>query len=719
MQLHPGTRRIRSGRRKSVATTAAMALLATVALAVPTTASAADSSVAAPSTLGAASNTPMSALPRTIVTTDPELDDLNSLLRMLLYSNEINLVGLVYSSSQHHYEGDPAAGIAPHRWPDPSGVFHIDEAVNRYEEVYPNLVAHDRSFPTPADVRSLIRWGNVKNVGEMAEDTEGSDLIKQVLLDDEPGQVFLQAWGGPNTIARALKSIQDEYQGTPQWDAIRDKIVKKAVLTSYGQQDTTFRDYIRPNWPELEHREVATSIWGYGARGSALPEWQKYLSPEWTRANVSDIGPIGDSYRVWGDGKFMAAGFDDEDYFGLSGYTADELRAMGYGVWTPPQPKDAWISEGDSSNFALLVDNGLRNWEDPSFGGWGGRQAQNPADPYQWRNRGVTDIGPAGTPRNDYAAGRWFEDFQLDFAARLQWTVSSAYADANHAPEVSIKEGVNIDSQVGSSVNLRAKAKDPDGDALTYKWYQYAEADSYAGAISLNGAETAEASFSVPADAPVGSTVHVILEVQDNGTPAMKEYERVVVTVTADKTRPQVSLIGPTTAGPFAALAVTVDASDGGGLQRIVANIYKGSTLVKSTQSAMNGAVSGTHAANVVLPSGTYTIKYNSQDLAGNISATKTFEFVVDADAPTATIKEGASFTVGTDGAYDLVSFKLYDAGKVDKVVINGVTKDLSNNAWSDVNFIKPGVFGGMRGVNTLVVHDVAGNTSTTTFTLN
>jgi hypothetical protein len=696
-----------------------MALLATLALAAPTTAAATESSAATPSTLGTATSAPKSALPRTIVTTDPELDDLNSLLRMLLYSNEINLVGLVYSSSQHHYEGDPATGLAPHRWPDPSGVFHIDEAVNKYEEVYPNLVVHDRSFPTPADVRSLIRWGNVKNVGDMAEDTEGSELIKQVLLDDEPGQVFLQAWGGPNTIARALKSIQDEYQGTPEWDAIRDKIVKKAVLTSYGQQDTTFRDYIRPNWPELEHREVATGIWGYGARGSALPEWQKYLSPEWTRANVSDIGPIGDSYRVWGDGKFMAAGFDDEDYFGLAGYTADELRALGYGVWTPPQPKDAWISEGDSSNFALLVDNGLRNWEDPSYGGWGGRQAQNPADPYQWRNRGVADIGPAGTPRNDYAAGRWFEDFQLDFAARLQWTVTSAYADANHAPEVSIKEGLDIDREVGSTVNLTAKAKDPDGDNLTYKWYQYAEADTYTGAISLNGAQAAEASFTVPADAPIGSTIHVILEVQDDGAPAMKEYERVVVKVTPDKTRPQVSLVGPTTAGPFTSLDVRVDASDGGGLQRIVANIYKGSTLVKSTQSAMNGAGSGTHAANVVLPSGTYTIKYNSQDLAGNISTTKTFAFIIDADAPTATIKDGASFTVGANGAYDLVSFKLYDAGKVDKVVINGVTKDLSNNAWSDVNFIKPGVFGGVRGANTLVVHDVAGNTSTTTFTLN
>ena len=51
--------------------------------------------------------------PRTIVTTDPELDDLNSLLRLLLYSNEIDIVGLVYSSSQFHYAGDPAAGTAP------------------------------------------------------------------------------------------------------------------------------------------------------------------------------------------------------------------------------------------------------------------------------------------------------------------------------------------------------------------------------------------------------------------------------------------------------------------------------------------------------------------------------------------------------------------------------------------------------------------------------
>jgi hypothetical protein len=74
---------------------------------------------------------------------------------------------------------------------------------------------------------------------------------------------------------------------------------------------------------------------------------------------------------------------------------------------------------------------------------------------------------------------------------------------------------------------------------------------------------------------------------------------------------------------------------------------------------------------------------------------------------------------VATGATYDKVSFKLYDAGRIDKVELNGVVKDLSNNAWSDVNFVTPGVFGAVKGLNTLVVFDVAGNTATTTFTLN
>lgn len=186
-----------------------------------------------------------------------------------------------------------------------------------------------------------------------------------------------------------------------------------------------------------------------------------------------------------------------------------------------------------------------------------------------------------------------------------------------------------------------------------------------------------------------------------------------------DRTKPVATLTSPTPAGPSRALQLRVEATDDIGLKRIVANVYKDGTLVTSTQTAMNGAKSGVHEATQTLPDGAYTVKFNAEDLAGNIAQTGTFAVTIDATVPTATVKDGASFTVGSGGTYDLVSFKLYDAGKVSQVTINGVVKDLSDNTWSDVNFLKPGVFGAVQGQNTLIVQDVAGNTATTTFTLN
>lgn len=43
---------------------------------------------------------------RTIITTDGEIDDVDSYIRMLLYSNDFYIEGLIYSSSMWHYKGD-------------------------------------------------------------------------------------------------------------------------------------------------------------------------------------------------------------------------------------------------------------------------------------------------------------------------------------------------------------------------------------------------------------------------------------------------------------------------------------------------------------------------------------------------------------------------------------------------------------------------------------
>ena len=86
-----------------------------------------------------------------------------------------------------------------------------------------------------------------------------------------------------------------------------------------------------------------------------------------------------------------------------------------------------------------------------------------------------------------------------------------------------------------------------------------------------------------------------------------------------------------------------------------------------------------------------------------------------DLTGPTVTVKPESE---GSDGVYRSVSFKLNDPSKVDYVTVNGLKKDLSDNVWSDLNGVRPGVFGAVEGVNTLVVFDTLGNSTTITFTL-
>jgi len=286
--------------------------------------------------------------PRIIVTCDPELDDHNSLLRYLLYSTDYDTEGIIYASSQVHWKGDGKGtpmfregaeyarlGLGPQtswRWAEGERFIHTD--VEAYAKVYPNLKAHNPNYPDPDKLLSLIYEGNVAFESDISEDTPGSDRIKEVLLDNDPRPVFVQVWGGPSTVSRALKSIEDEYKGTPEWDAIYKKVSQKCKLCLSGAQDTSFRDYIQPNWPEVESIIINADITpiGYGAsRGVRIPADTLYYSAAWTRENISSKGVFGELYRVWGDGKAMVEG-DPTDYFGLAGYSADELRSMGYNV---------------------------------------------------------------------------------------------------------------------------------------------------------------------------------------------------------------------------------------------------------------------------------------------------------------------------------------------------------------------------------------------------
>ena len=115
--------------------------------------------------------------------------------------------------------------------------------LDAYEKVYPNLIQHDKGYPTPAYLRERTVLGNVKLEGEMDEVTAGSKLIVKVLLDKSDNRpIWLQAWGGTNTIARALKTIEEEHPER------MEEVAKKMRFFFIWEQDSTYQSYIKPHW---------------------------------------------------------------------------------------------------------------------------------------------------------------------------------------------------------------------------------------------------------------------------------------------------------------------------------------------------------------------------------------------------------------------------------------------------------------------------------------
>jgi len=452
--------------------------------------------------------------PRIIVTSDGEIDDECSMVRLLLYANDFEIEGIVTSSSQYHSHG--------HNW---AGDDWIDPYLDAYAEVYPNLINHDSGYPTPDYLKSVTFLGNVEAEGEMDSITPGSQHIVEVLLDttdDRP--IWLQAWGGPNTIARALKTIEEDHPDRMEY------VANKIRFFFIWEQDSTYQSYIRPHWGKYNILTIISDqFWAIAYQwNQVLPEdKQVYFRGDWMKSHIlEDHGALCSLYKAYEAGNDR--GFDEGDF----------------------------RSEGDSPSFMYEIVTGLRNGnlEHPDWGSWGGR--------YQ-KVRENTWLDPVPEPGYIYPEGRWYTEtawgrkymreeypehpelmqayfkpiarwadaFQNDFAARADWCILP-YGEANHPPAVKLDHSTLLTSAPGVVVHLSAAGtSDPDGDQLTFHWWYYEEASSYKGIVEIENADAQNASLTVPGDFDEEAAIHIICEVKDNGSPLLTRYKRIIINV--------------------------------------------------------------------------------------------------------------------------------------------------------------------------------------------
>lgn len=450
-----------------------------------------------------------------------EIDDIQSLVRLLLYSNDIEIEGLIASTSCFYKKGGKQKDLDV-----------ILDVIQAYEKVKPNLDIHAPEYPDADYLRSIScvgipEYGKKPGKGyanERYNNNPGVNRIIEAVDKEDDRPVWIGLWGGANTLAQAIWKIW-----TTRDEINFNKFLSKLRIYGISDQDSS-SGWLREMFGNKLFYIVSPSLGSFkGTKNYALATWP---------------GISGDNCRHGScDGKTPG---------GFKGARADMIKKewireniVSHGPYGQKYPLPIFIMEGDSPAFMGLIPNGLNEPEHPEYGGWGGRYEFYQPDKEQFC---VEEKNPIWTNANDTVCGidgsmytspqatiwRWREEFQHDFAARMDWTIESNYNKANHPPIVKLNHDSIITVKAGEHINLDARASiDPDGDVLSFNWFYYREAGNYKGNISIENCNISTARFQAPQipEDMKSLRLHIILKVTDSGIPPITRYQRVLVIV--------------------------------------------------------------------------------------------------------------------------------------------------------------------------------------------
>jgi hypothetical protein len=441
-----------------------------------------------------------------------------SFVRLLMYSNEFDLEAMIATTSTWQREKTHAETM--------------QELIDAYGEVRPNLLLHAKGWPEAADLRGKVfRGQSAYGIGAVGvgKASEGSKALDRAIESEDARPLWVCIWGGANTLAQAMVDLKADH--TPE---DLGKLIARLRVYSISDQDDA-GPWIRKEFPTLFYIVSPSS-----------PTSGEYASATWT-------GISGDEYYRNGEGGDATTV--------TNSWLDNHIRNRG--ALGKKYPKFMFIMEGDTPSFLGLIDNGLNAYRRPDWGGWGGRYVYR--QPYGegheiWTQGGDefkrvdsrdTVLGKDGKEHTSDQATiwRWREAFQNDFAARMAWT-DSDFKHANHNPIAVLNgkggtEPIEVDAKPGDSVTLDAgQSSDPDAQPIHYHWFHYAEAglaDGNLAALTLTGAETARVTirtdaacrpFWLPGIPCKGDGVaHIILAVTDEGSPRLTSYRRVILHV--------------------------------------------------------------------------------------------------------------------------------------------------------------------------------------------